>query len=211
MKASGVSRCFHLLSQSSGWVSHVLLTRSPLGLHQCCHWMDLVRLACVRHAASVRPEPGSNSPSRSSASRQAGRHRICWNARVGLAPFTDGTSPGWYPRTLVIDVTTYLQHRWGRSPALAFFVLSSVVKELTLAEHTHEAEVLCSLGFLARVPGLPGAKGHTTGDPPHRQLSQGENPPGGTWSSPCVAAGTGRGAAQPAPGPRHRRGGARWR
>ena len=26
--------------------------------------MDLVRLACVRHAASVRPEPGSNSPSR---------------------------------------------------------------------------------------------------------------------------------------------------
>ena len=27
--------------------------------------MDLVRLACIRHAASVRPEPGSNSPSRS--------------------------------------------------------------------------------------------------------------------------------------------------
>ena len=26
--------------------------------------MDPVRLACVRHAASVRPEPGSNSPSR---------------------------------------------------------------------------------------------------------------------------------------------------
>ena len=43
----------------------MLLTRSPLGLPQCCHWMDLVRLACVRHAASVRPEPGSNSPSRS--------------------------------------------------------------------------------------------------------------------------------------------------
>src|SRR3984957_16292597 len=26
--------------------------------------MESVRLACVRHAASVRPEPGSNSPSR---------------------------------------------------------------------------------------------------------------------------------------------------
>src|SRR6187399_356547 len=25
--------------------------------------MDLVRLACVKHAASVHPEPGSNSPS----------------------------------------------------------------------------------------------------------------------------------------------------
>ena len=26
--------------------------------------MDLVRLACVKHAASVRPEPGSNSPTK---------------------------------------------------------------------------------------------------------------------------------------------------
>jgi hypothetical protein len=39
----------------------VLLTRSPLeyprkGLS--------VRLACVKHAASVRPEPGSNSPNK---------------------------------------------------------------------------------------------------------------------------------------------------
>ena len=28
--------------------------------------MDSVRLACVKPAASVRPEPGSNSPSRTS-------------------------------------------------------------------------------------------------------------------------------------------------
>src|SRR5687767_14492612 len=34
--------------------------------------MDLVRLACVRHAASVRPEPGSNSPSRSRARHRGG-------------------------------------------------------------------------------------------------------------------------------------------
>jgi hypothetical protein len=53
-----------VVSRSSGQVAHVLLTRSPLGLHWCCHQMDLVRLACVKHAASVRPEPGSNSPSR---------------------------------------------------------------------------------------------------------------------------------------------------
>jgi hypothetical protein len=56
---SGISSCFQLLSQSQRQVAHVLLTRSPLvyprrGL--------TVRLACVRHAASVRPEPGSNSP-----------------------------------------------------------------------------------------------------------------------------------------------------
>jgi len=36
--------------------SHVLLTRSPLKLK------TFVRLACVKHTASVHPEPGSNSP-----------------------------------------------------------------------------------------------------------------------------------------------------
>ena len=35
--------------------SHVLLTRPPLKLK------TLVRLACIRHTASVHPEPGSNS------------------------------------------------------------------------------------------------------------------------------------------------------
>ena len=62
--AFGISSRFQLLSQSSGQISHVFLTRSPLGLHLYCYKMDLVRLACVKPAASVRPEPGSNSPSR---------------------------------------------------------------------------------------------------------------------------------------------------
>jgi hypothetical protein len=56
---SGINPGFPELSQSQGQVAHVLLTRSPLeyprrGLS--------ARLACVKHAASVRPEPGSNSP-----------------------------------------------------------------------------------------------------------------------------------------------------
>ena len=59
---SGIRPSFPGLSQSQGQVAHVLLTRSPLeyprrGLS--------ARLACVKHAASVRPEPGSNSPLRS--------------------------------------------------------------------------------------------------------------------------------------------------
>src|SRR4029079_16283539 len=58
---SGIRPSFPGLSQSRGQVTHVLLTRSPLvyprkGL--------TVRLACVKHAASVRPEPGSNSPTK---------------------------------------------------------------------------------------------------------------------------------------------------
>ena len=55
----GIRRRFQRLFQREGQVAHVLLTRSPLvyprkGL--------TARLACVKHAASVRPEPGSNSP-----------------------------------------------------------------------------------------------------------------------------------------------------
>ena len=45
-------------------VTHALLTRPPLGLNQICRSFNEiipVRLACVKHAASVHPEPGSNS------------------------------------------------------------------------------------------------------------------------------------------------------
>ena len=46
-------------------VTHALLTRPPLS-HQTLHPEGIevrcfVRLACVKHAASVHPEPGSNS------------------------------------------------------------------------------------------------------------------------------------------------------
>ena len=62
MRASSISTGFPVLSQTSGQVAHVLLTRSPLGLPPPCGGLDPARLACVKHAASVRPEPGSNSP-----------------------------------------------------------------------------------------------------------------------------------------------------
>ena len=45
-------------------VIHALLTRPPLGKYDSIRKLPLiylVRLACVRHAASVHPEPGSNS------------------------------------------------------------------------------------------------------------------------------------------------------
>ena len=54
----GISSPFGLLSPAEGQVSYVLRTRSPLGV-----LLHPVRLACIRHAASVHPEPGSNSPS----------------------------------------------------------------------------------------------------------------------------------------------------
>ena len=59
----GISPGFPGLSLTLGQVGHVLLTRSPLGSSRASSGA-LVRLACVKHAASVRPEPGSNSPLR---------------------------------------------------------------------------------------------------------------------------------------------------
>src|SRR6201996_336467 len=73
MVLSGIRPSFPSLSRSAGQITHVLLTRSPLehprrGLS--------VRLACVKHAASVRPEPGSNSPNKNPPPHQAGQHPI---------------------------------------------------------------------------------------------------------------------------------------
>ena len=56
---SGISPGFPELSRSEGQITHVLLTRSPLVYPRRSL---TARLACVKHAASVRPEPGSNSP-----------------------------------------------------------------------------------------------------------------------------------------------------
>ncbi len=50
---------FHC-GRSPSQAGYPSLTRSPLYRGSCDPF--LVRLACVRHAASVRSEPGSNSP-----------------------------------------------------------------------------------------------------------------------------------------------------
>ena len=60
----GISVLFKTLSPTVGQVAHVLLTRPPLSLRSITRRIspvNFVRLACVRRAASVRPEPGSNS------------------------------------------------------------------------------------------------------------------------------------------------------
>ena len=54
----GISSRFQLLSPAQGQVAHALLTRPPLTRPRRA---SSVRLECVMHAASVHPEPGSNS------------------------------------------------------------------------------------------------------------------------------------------------------
>ena len=55
----GINVRFQTVFHSERQVTHALLTRPPLAFIP--EGNRLVRLACVRHAASVRPEPGSNS------------------------------------------------------------------------------------------------------------------------------------------------------
>ena len=62
MVVCGIRPSFPGLSHSAGQITHVLLTRSPLEYPPPKMAGLSVRLACVKHAASVRPEPGSNSP-----------------------------------------------------------------------------------------------------------------------------------------------------
>ena len=58
MNVRGIARRFRRLSPAPGQLAHVLRTRPPREPPES----DPVRLACIRHAASVDPEPGSNSP-----------------------------------------------------------------------------------------------------------------------------------------------------
>ena len=57
----GISTSFPVLSPSQRQVAHALLTRPPLTFISSKLPNQFVRLECVMHAASVYPEPGSNS------------------------------------------------------------------------------------------------------------------------------------------------------
>ena len=57
----GISTRFHVLFPTDRQVAHALLTRPPLTFNKSKLPYQFVRLECVRHAASVHPEPGSNS------------------------------------------------------------------------------------------------------------------------------------------------------
>ena len=90
--------------------------------------MDLVRLACVRHAASVRPEPGSNSPSRSQVLHRGGSPSIGLKSRQipgAEAPVCCRLAPEQPAILLSVSSAFILERlrdpprRAGQSPALA--------------------------------------------------------------------------------------------
>ena len=91
MVLCGISTCFQVLSPCMGQIVHALLTRPPLEHNLPSRRTSsylLARLACVKHAASVRPEPGSNSYVQSFTSSFASlppRQRLPLRDLAGLA------------------------------------------------------------------------------------------------------------------------------
>ena len=162
---------------------------SPLGPKS-----RIVRLACIKHAASVRPEPGSNSPSRSRHEDQ-GPHDTIEEPLLrfnGVENTPDATA-GWNCCNVLVwqairkrcllngcvmtmsgltrlcgSISGYVSN--SRSPALAFIVLCSVVKERCghiKRQHTDtrlpvKAKRRCRSHSALRKQRLR-AKGHPTG------------------------------------------------
>ena len=101
MRLCGITSRFQLLSPCVRQVTHALLTRPPLS-HKKLHsekirFKCFVRLACVKHAASVHPEPGSNS------------HKKCLSASFEQTSFNS-----------LVSVKTYCFK--GRHSVIAYFL-----------------------------------------------------------------------------------------
>ena len=131
---SGISTSFPLLSQSGRLITHVLLTRPPLTSaifqYKYFHMARSVRLACVRHAASVHPEPGSNS----SLCIQSFslRKRIC--SLLSLTLFVNSSSIVQFSMTLRFpshQVAISIYHRkrgWSTPFSQDIFIFSNFLK-----------------------------------------------------------------------------------
>ena len=94
----GISPAFAGLFPTEGQVTHVLRTRAPCAHPLYCYRKLRTRLACVKHAASVRSEPGSNSRLklvlRKSKSRLAAGPDVL--SELLIARFTQASNEFWH-------------------------------------------------------------------------------------------------------------------
>jgi hypothetical protein len=109
----GLSRGFPRVSPTAGQVAHVLLTRPPLESRS-----SRVRLACLRCAASVCPEPGSNSPSQQCGPRPASVHEKEQGSHA-CASSGQGRSPS--STSLTLQLSRCLIMPPGVTPAASLF------------------------------------------------------------------------------------------
>src|SRR5260370_15356769 len=109
----GISFGFPELFPIEGQIAHVLRPRAPCAIPYC--YGTRSRLACVKHAASVRSEPGSNSR----------LNLVAWRKKnPGIC------IPGSLPSELLI-ARIYSDHWRSKTPMVSnrFWHIVSVVKE----------------------------------------------------------------------------------
>ena len=194
----------------SSRVTHPFATRSSPA-----SWMDLVRLACVKHAASVRPEPGSNSPSRSTPDR--GPVEISVEPASPWRGTPTGTDTECCCPFQCIELTAHRVRPEGRGngePALAFPSSLPFSRCAAPAGAGRWHSPRWGVGAGSRPDGRPlsvgpgnpvppsGAKGHATGIDHRRQLGRGSS-----RTSPGAA---GRSARATGRRPRRRRPATPW-
>ena len=122
------------LSRRRGQVTHVLLTRSPLIQNQQAGPFT-VRLACVKHAASVRPEPGSNSPNKTNKTKNGSSQYNSPENQTRPNPTPKKQGPGKPKQNKPQKTTHNKQKSTTRSPQ------GHGIKNMThyrvLKQHTH--------------------------------------------------------------------------
>ena len=153
IEVSGIILGFPRLSPRGGQVAHVLLSRSPLYTH--LKGALTVRLACVRRAASVHPEPGSNSPF--GAPRRARRMVSKWTSgpRSKTTPISDftGIDSAPCPRARHSSIASLsfvvrsLGHgiRFSGCPAASVRVGRAPREEVIYAPYTRLGSLVCFL------------------------------------------------------------------
>ena len=111
----GISTDFSVLFPFLGQVTHALLSRLPLNPLR-----SPARLACIKRAASVRPEPGSNSSKTDVSSFHCSVVKAPSPARVQLRTTHRGERSVWHrPKPLSTLTPTDSATRFSPHPAAA--------------------------------------------------------------------------------------------
>ena len=120
----GISPAFAGLFPIGGQIAHVLRTRAPCAIPYC--YGTRTRLACVKHAASVRSEPGSNSRLKP----------VAWAKKMPrFAP-----RPAYPSKLLIARITQSIRARkpgWFRTDSGTSYRLSKSVPPCPAERHYH--------------------------------------------------------------------------
>ena len=137
MRLCGISSHFWLLSPCTGQVTHALLTRPPLS--HTPEGVCFVRLACVRHAASVHPEPGSNSHLKRCPALRRPSGLPCFSGSGSKHCFVPWTSRGHHSRSVRMNL---------RKTALSLLFELNVQGCSVISLSKRESAFRCELPYL---------------------------------------------------------------